>query len=161
ARYKLRQETVGRLSDEIYELYRQHVAQKSLLQRQQRFDTGFRRDVRALAARTARSPSPDAREYAAHMTRLDKLERRKGGPQKATTQASAIHREDLSPQEKRRAKRLLGENVLPGKKVRQPALEVNFLRRVAAILERESGRRIHVNSFAPHVKRPAGRTGRH
>jgi class 3 adenylate cyclase len=161
ARYKLPPDAVQRLSDAIYKLYRQHAIHKSLDEHERRFDAGFRRNVRALARRRANSPGPDAREYGAHMARLDTLDRRKVGRQKAVEGASAASWDDLSATEKRRARERLCKNVLPGSKVRQSAPEVEYLREVAALLEREIGRKIPFSSSPPAIKRPNNRGGRH
>jgi hypothetical protein len=161
ARYGLPLEAVRRLSDAIYRLYRQHDMHKSLAERDRLFDSRFRSEVRALAERTEKSPDADAREYAAHMTRLDTLERRNIGRGKAIDGASVTSWEDLSPPEKQRARELLRGNVLPRNNIRKPAPEVGYLREVATILEREIGRPISFSSAPPAIRRPNDREGRH
>jgi hypothetical protein len=160
-RFKLAPEALGRLSYAIYWLYRDHARRKLLDDRERRFSSRFGESVRKLAERTAISPEPDALEHAAHMTRLDTLERRKLGRRKAIEGASTAGWDDLSAGERRRATRRLRERAQYGTKLRQPAPEVGYLRQVVGLLERELGRRLPFSSSPPGMGRPDDYAGRH
>ena len=73
------------------------------------------------------------------MIRLETLERRNLGRDNAIEQATKATWEDLSPQERRKARLYLAGNVLPGDKTRQPAREVTFLTSVAGLIEQATG----------------------
>ena len=76
------------------------------------------------------------------MTRLESLERRNFGRGTAIEFAKKTTWDDLSPQDRRKARLYLVGNVLPGDKTRQQAREVTFLTAVAGLLEQATGRRI-------------------
>ena len=167
-RYRLPPRTAQALSEWIYKLYRILVALKSLDNQNRCYRKWQHRAERGLAVRTADASGADtdvsayvadAREFAAHMTRLESLERRNLGRGRAIEQASKITWADLSPQEKRKARRYLVGNVLHGDKTRQPAREVEFLSSVAALIEQTTGNPIRFNSSAPGSTVPS--TGRH
>ncbi len=154
ARYGLLPEAITRLSDEIYQLWRHHERDKSLQARGRRFEVQFRRDARALAQRAARLPDRDEREHATRMVRLATLERRKVGSSKAIEGAIDTTFADLSTREKREVRWFLGRNWLPGSKVRIAALEVSYLKKVVAVLERETGERLKFSSRPPGARLP-------
>ncbi len=164
-RYGLLPEKAHALNEGIYGLYRNLVAQKSLDDQDRQYRKMMRRAERELAVRTA-TPSgtessaylADAREFAAHMIRLEILERRNLGRNASIEQASTTTWDDLSPQEGRKARLYLAGNVLPGDKTRQPAREVTFLTGVAGLIERATGTPISFSS-APDTRQPS--SGRH
>ena len=144
------------LSEGIYRLYRNHVAQKSFDDQDREYRKSQHRAEQKLAVRIANASDTDVsayvcdvREFAAHMIRLESLERRNLGRGRAIEQASKITSADLSPQERRKARRYLEGNVLPGDKTRQPAREVDFLRSVAGLIRQATGHPIRFSSNAP------------
>jgi hypothetical protein len=154
--YGLSPQTGQALSERIYELYRNFVAQKTFDDQDREYRKSQYREEQKLAVRTANASSTevsayvaDAREYAARMTRLEILERRNIGRGMAIEQASKVSWDDLLPQERRKARQYLTGNVLPGNKTRQPAREVEFLRSVAGLVEQATGHRIRFSSNAP------------
>ena len=158
-------ETGEALSEGVYALYRNLVAQKNLDDQDRQYRKMKRRAERELAVRTATASGPEssayfalAREFAAHMIRLETLERRNLGRNASIKQASTATWNDLSPQERRKARLYLAGNVLPGDKTRQQAREVKFLTAVAALVEQATGRRISFSS-APDTSQPS--SGRH
>jgi hypothetical protein len=96
----------------------------------------------------------DAREFAAHMIRLDTLERRNLGRGKAVEQASKATWDELSPKEKRKARQYLTRIALPGDKTRQPAREVEFRRSITDLIEQVTGSRIFFSSAASDPRLP-------
>jgi hypothetical protein len=85
--YGLRPDTAQTLSDGICELYRDLVAQKSLDDQERQYRQWAHPKVRAHAVRTANASGnevsayvADAREHAAHMIRLEDLQRRNSRP---------------------------------------------------------------------------------
>ncbi len=156
------------LGEGICRLYRNLVAQKSLDDQDRYYPERQSRAERKLAERTAiasaagTDPSAyvaDMRELAAHMVRLDSLERRNLGPGKAIDQASKITWAGLSPQERRKAQLYLSQDVHPGDRTRHPAREAEFLRSVAALIEQATGSRISFSSTVPGSTLPS--TPRH
>jgi hypothetical protein len=93
------------------------------------------------------------------MIRLEALERRNLGRGTAIARASKATWDDLSPQDRRKARLYLAHDVLPGDNTRQPAREAEFLRSVAGLIEQATGRRISFSSAAPD-SRPRN-NGRH
>jgi hypothetical protein len=165
-RYGLLPEMARALSEGIYELYRNLVALKSFDDQDRQYGKWWRREADMLAVRTANAPTSeviahiaDAREFAAHMIRLETLESRNLGRGRAIEQASKITWNDLSPKERRRARLYLERTVVPGGNIREPAREVEFLRAVAGLIEQAIGRPISFSSAAPGSKIP--RSGRH
>lgn len=157
--------TAQALSEGIYRLYRNLVAQKSF-DDQDRHYREWNHCARDLAEGTANAPDTEIsayvanmREFAAHMIRLETLERRNLGRGKAIEQASKATWDELSPKEKRKARLYLARNVLPGGNTRQPAREVEFLRSVAGLIEQATGGRISFSSVAPDRGLPG--SGRH
>jgi hypothetical protein len=157
-RYRLPPRTAQALSDGIYRLYRNLVAQKSLGDQDREYRKSRHRTERELALRIANASGADTdvsayvvdgREFAAHMIRLETLEQRKLGRGKAIEQASKVTWDDLSPQERRRARQYLAGNVLPGDKTRQPAQKAKFLGSVADLIEQATGHPIRFSSNAP------------
>ena len=156
-RYGLLPEKANVLSEGIYGLYRRLVAQKSLDDQDRYYRKWWRRAERELAVRTATGTESiaylaDARDFAAHMIRLETLERRNLGRNASIEQASTATWEDLSPRERRKARPYLAGNVLPGDKSRQPAPEVTFLAAVAGLIEQASGTPISFSSAAPNPR---------
>jgi hypothetical protein len=154
------------LSDGISRLYRNLVAKKSFDDQDREYRRSQHRAEQELAVRTANASGTDVtayvadeRELAARMIRLDNLERRNLGRGKSIEQASKIAWADLSPRERRKARRYLAGNVLSGDKTRQPAREVEFLRSVAALIGQATGHRIRFSSSAPGSTPRS--TGRH
>jgi hypothetical protein len=136
------------LSEGIYRLYRNLVAQKSLDDQDRYYREWQSRAERKLAERTAIASGADTdllayvadvRELAARMDHLESLERRNLGRGKAIEQASKVTWADLSPQERRKAQQYLSQNVRPGDKTRRPAREAEFLGSVAALIEQATG----------------------
>jgi hypothetical protein len=157
--------TAQALSEGIYRLYRNLVAQKSF-DDQDRHYREWNHCARDLAEGTANAPDTEIsayvanmREFAAHMIRLETLERRNLGRGKAIEQASKATWDELSPKERRKARLYLARNVLPGGNTRQPAREVEFLRSVAGLIEQATGGRISFSSVAPDRGLPS--SGRH
>jgi hypothetical protein len=161
AAHDLSSKTAARLSRQIYKLYREHEIQKSLDGHERIFEEGFRRDTRRLAARAAKSPSLDDREYAAHIVRHDTLVRRKVGKAEAIERGSRAEWEGLTPREKRRARQFLGENVLSGRSTRKPAPEFMFMGRVLAAVESAIGRKLTFSSHPFGVPRAKTAGDRH
>jgi hypothetical protein len=167
--YRLSPEAGQVLSGGIYGSYRNLVAQKSFDDQDRQYRKSQHRAEQELAVRTADGSGADtdvsayvadAREFAAHMIRLESLERRNLGRGRAVEQANKVTWADLSPQERRKARQYLEGNVLPGDKTRQPAREVEFLRSVAGLIRQATGHhRIRFNSSAPGSTVPS--TGRH
>jgi hypothetical protein len=165
SRYGLLPETAHALNEGIYGLYRNVVAQKILDDQDRQYRQMIRRAERELAVRTATASGTessaylaDAREFAAHMIRLETLERRNLGRNASIVQASTTTWVDLSPQERRKARPYLAGNVLPGNKTRQPAPEVTFLTAVAGLIEQATGVPISFSSTSD-TRRPS--SGRH
>jgi hypothetical protein len=163
--YGLAPETGNALSEGIYGLYRNLVAQKSLDDQDRHYRQRQSRAEHELAVRTATASGTesstyltDAREFAAHMIRLETLERRNLGRNASIEQASTATWDDLSPQERRKARLYLAGNVLPGDKTRQPAREVTFLTEVAGLIEQATGTPISFSS-APDTRQSS--SGRH
>jgi hypothetical protein len=157
------------LSEGIYRLYKDLVAQKSFDKQDREYRKSQHRAEQKLAVRTANASGTNisvsayvahVREFAAHMIRLESLERRNLGRGRAIEQASKVTWDDLSPQERRRALQYISVNVLPGDKTRQPAREVEFLRSVASLIEQTTGHRIRFSSNAPGSQ-PADRPRHH
>jgi hypothetical protein len=96
-RYGLSPDGAQSLSDGIYDLYRDLVAQKSLDEQFRKYSKARHRAEQALAVRTANASDceseyvADAREFAAHMIHLETLEKRKLGRGRAIEQASKAH----------------------------------------------------------------------
>jgi hypothetical protein len=164
--YGLPADAAQALSDTIYRLYRNLVAQKFLDDQERQYRKWAHPKVCALAVRTAHASGTevsafvaDAREFAAHMIRLETLERRNLGRWKAIEQASKATWDALSPQERHRGRLYLEGNALPGDNTRRPAREAEFLSSVAGLIEQETGRRISFSSAAPGARLPSG--GRH
>jgi hypothetical protein len=152
------------LSEGIYRLYRNLVAQKSLDDQDRYYREWQSRAERKLAERTAIASGADTdllayvadvRELAARMDHLESLERRNLGRGKAIEQASKVTWADLSPQERRKAQQYLSQNVRPGDKTRRPAREAEFLGSVAALIEQATGSRISFSSTAPESTLPS------
>jgi hypothetical protein len=151
------------LGEGIYGLYRKLDAQKSLDDQDRDYRQRQSRAEHELAVRTAIASGTDAdvsahaagaREFAARMIRLERLERRNVGRGKAIEQASKVTWEDLSPQERRKARFYLRGNILPGDKTRQPAPEVTFLTAVAGLIEQATGTPICYSS-TPDTTQPS------
>jgi hypothetical protein len=166
---ELSPETGQALSEGIYGLYRDLVAQNSFDDQDREYRKSHHRAEQKLAVRTANASGADtgvsayvadAKELAAHMTRLEGLERRNLGRGKAIEQASKVTWDDLSPQERREARRYISRNVLPGDKTRQPAQESKFLRSVADLIEQATGHPIRFSSNAPGPQ-PANQSRHH
>jgi len=156
------------LSEGIYRLYKDLVVQKSFDKQDREYRKSQHRAEQKLAVRTANASGTnisvsayvaDAREFAAHMIRLESLDRRNLGRGRAIERACKVTWDDLSPREKRKARHYLAANVLPGDKTRRPAREVEFLRSVAGLIRQATGHRIRFNSSAPGSTPPS--TGRH
>ena len=165
--YGLSPETGQTLSEGIYGLYRNLVGQKLFDHQDREYRKSQYCAEHKLAGRTANASGTevsayvaDAREHAARMTRLEILERRNIGRGTAIEQASKVSWDDLSPQERRKARQYLAGNVLPGNKTRRPAREVEFLRSVAGLIEQAAGHRIRFSSNAPG-SHPANRQRHH
>ena len=164
--FGLAPETGEALSEGVYALYRNLVEQKNLDDQDRHYRKWTGRAVRTLAVRTAHGSNTevltyvsDAREFAAHMIRLETLERRNLGRGNAVEQASKATWDALSPRERRKARLYLERNALPGDNTRRPAREAEFLRSVAGLIEQETGRRISFSSAAPGLKVQS--SGRH
>jgi hypothetical protein len=164
-RYGLPSDTARALNDWIYRLYRILLVLKSL-DDQDRYYREWKHPARDLAERTANARDTEisayvanAREFAAHMIRLETLEGRNLGRGKAIEQASKTTWDELSPKEKRKARLYLKNNVLPGDRTRRPAREVVFLRSVARLIEQTTGHPISFSSAALASK--VGSSGRH
>jgi hypothetical protein len=156
-RYGLSADAGEALSEGIYGLYRKHVAQKVIDDQDRQYRKWAQSEMCELALRTANASDAatqvsayvvDTRDLAARMIRLETLERRKLGRGKTIEQASNVTWADLSPQEKRKARHYLADNVLSGDKTRKPAQEVMFLRSVADLIQHATGRRIRFSSNA-------------
>jgi hypothetical protein len=165
-RYGLPPETAQVLSEGIYGLYRNLVAQKILDDQDRQYRKMMRRAEDKFAVRTANASVAESsaylanvRELAAHMIRLEILERRNLGRNASIRQATTATWEDLSPQERRKARLYLAGNVLPGDKTRQPAREVTFLTSVACLIEQATGTPISFSSAAPDPRLQS--SGRH
>jgi hypothetical protein len=166
-RYGLTPQIAQELSDGIYGLYRNLVAQKSFDDQDREYRRSQHHAEQKLAVQTANASDSevsayvtDVRQYAAHLIRLETLERRNLGRGKAIEQASKVTWANLSPQEKRKARKYLEGNVLTGDKTRQPAREVEFLSSVAGLIRQATGHhRIRFNSSAPGSTPRS--TGRH
>ena len=166
-RYGLASETEQALSDWIYRLYRILVALKSLAGRDREWRKSQHLAEENLAVRTANASDIDVsayvahmREFAAHMIRLESLERRNIGRGRAIEQASKVTWDDLSPRERRKARQYISGNFLPGVKTRQPAQEVEFLKSVASLIEQATGHPIRFSSNPPGSQ-PADRPRHH
>jgi hypothetical protein len=125
-----------------------------------------RRAEHELAVRTATAFGTESSEYlanvrelAARMIRLETLERRNLGRNASVEQATTATWDDLSPQERRKARLYLAGNILPGDKTRQPAREVTFLTAVAGLIEQATGAPISFSSAVPDPRLQC--TGRH
>jgi hypothetical protein len=157
--------TAQALSEGIYRLYRNLVAQKSF-DDQDRHYREWIHCARDLAEGTANAPDTEIsayvanmREFAAHMVRLETLEGRNLGRGKAIEQASNASWNELSPKERRRARQYLANTVIPGDKTRRPTREAEFLRSVARLIEQTTGHPISFSSTAPGSR--ARSSGRH
>ena len=158
--YGLPPDAAQTLSEGIYGLYRNLIAQKSL-DDQDRYYREWKHHARDFAERTANASDTevsiyvaDVREFAAHMIRLDTLERRNVGRGKAVEQASKATWDELSPKEKRKARQYLTRIVLPGDKTRRPAREVEFLKSVTDLIEQATGSRISFSSAVSDPRLP-------
>ncbi len=156
-RLGLRPEAAQALSEGIYVLYRNLVAQKSFDDQDRYYREQQSRAEHKLAEQTAIASDADtnvpayvadARESAARMVRLERLERRNLGRGKAIEHAIKVTWTDLSPQERRKARQYLSQNVRPGDRTWRAAPEVEFLRSVAALIEQSTGSRISFSSTA-------------
>jgi hypothetical protein len=143
------------LSEGIYRLYGDLVAQKTFDDQDRHYRKWIHRAERTRALRTADGSVTEvsahvayAREFAARMIRLEIFERRNLGRGTAIAQASKATWDDLSPQEKRKARLYLARDVNPGDNTRQPAREAEFLRSIAGLIEQATGRRISFSSGA-------------
>jgi hypothetical protein len=97
------------------------------------------------------------REFAAHMIRLETLERRNLGRGKAIEQASKTA--ELSPKERRKARLYLTRDVPPGDRTRRPAREAEFMTTVANLIEGITGHPVSFSSAALGSR--VGGSGRH
>jgi PHD/YefM family antitoxin component YafN of YafNO toxin-antitoxin module len=165
-RYGLLPEKAHALNEGIYGLYRNLVAQKVLDDQDRQYRKMKRRAERELAVRTVTASGTefsaylaDAREFSAHMIRLETLERRNLGRNASIEQASTATWDDLSPRERREARLYLAGNVLPGEKTRQPAREVEFLTSVAGLIEQATRAPISFSSAVPDPRLQS--SGRH
>jgi hypothetical protein len=155
------------LSVGIYRLYRNLVTQKSLDDQIRGHRKSRHRAEEALAEKTAIASDrevpaylADMREFAAHMIRLETLEKRNLGRGRAIEQASKATWDELRPQERRKARQYLADNVHQGDKTRRPAREVEYLRSVVGLIEKATGHRIRFSSSAPG-SHPANRPRHH
>jgi hypothetical protein len=152
------------LSEGIYRFYGILKVLKSF-DDQDRYYRQWKHLVRDLAKKTANAPDTelsayvaDMREFAAHMTRLETLERRNISRDEAVEQAGKTTWDALSPKERRKAREYLA-HVPPRDNTRQPAREVEFLRSVAELIEQSTGRPVSFSSAAPGSRVPS--SGRH
>ena len=150
-------EAAQALSEGIYGLYRNLVAQKTFDDQDRYYRERQSRAEHKLAEQTAIASDADtnvpayvahAKEFAARMVRLESLERRNLGRGNAIENAIDVTWTDLSPQERRKARQYLSQNVHPGDRTRRAAREVEFLRSVAALIEQSTGNRISFSSTA-------------
>jgi hypothetical protein len=164
--YELAPQVAQTLSDGIYGLYRDLVAQKLFDDQDQQYRKMRRLAERKLALRTATASGTrvsayvtDARAFAARMIRLETLECRNLGRGRAIEQASKATWDELSPQERQKARSYLAGNVLSGEKTRRSVREVEFLTSVASLIRQITKSSISFSSAAPGQRQPSG--GRH
>lgn len=151
-------ESLEHLSDEIYQLWRDHEGQKRLDERERQYNKGFGRSLRAYFREKLQDKDPDTLIHAARMVRYGTLRKRKLSHEDAVRGALTITYQDLSPAEMRAARRQSLVTTITGRKDRPVSVTVRFLKDVAAVLARETG---HPIRFSSDTCPPEGAPGRH
>ena len=160
-RYVLPPWSLERLSDEIYGLWRDHEIEKRLADRERRFNDHFRRSARAYFQKKLKEMDDDTMLHAARMVRIATLRRRGRSLEDAVQGALTVTYGDLTQSEKRAARDRITNTTITGRRDRVPSERVLFLKRVAAVLERETGHPIRFSSYTDSRRRPKGASGRH